>query len=462
MLADKLTKIMCTISDANCDVTLLKSLYENGMNIVRLNTAHQTLDSTLHTIKNIRQVSDDIAILLDTKGPEVRTTQITKDIPVSTGQIVKISGQPEDNQTIAVNYKEFAKYVPEGCKILMDDGILEFTVIQKDQNHLVCKAENDGVLKDKKTVNVPGVHLNVPSLAPMDPDYIKFAIDNNLDFIAHSFVRNKEDILAVQEILDQHDSPIKIIAKIESKESIANLQDIIEHSFGVIVARGDLGVEIPVEHVPLVQKEIIQTCRKLNKPVIIATHMLESMINHPRATRAEISDIANAILDGADALTLSGETAYGKYPVQAVQQMARIARHITSQKESNGNIAAGTKTVTDFILKKAIDASIELPVKIIFDISDEISFSQKLSALRGHVPLFKLCKTAQQARLLAGHYGILPLICTGENQQHSIKKILTERLEANLLKKDNLFLVIEYDEKEQIPFFRIRSVGNGY
>ena len=326
----KATKIIATISDKRCDVDFLRQLYNEGMNVVRLNSAHLDLEGFLRIINNTREVSNQIAILMDTKGTEVRTTIVQNNsIDIKTGDKIKISGNPDKTSThehIYVNYPFFVRDLNINDDILFDDGEIDLKVIEKTTEHLLCEAQNDGMLGSRKSVNVPGVRINLPSLTERDKQNILIAIENDIDFIAHSFVRNAQDIKDIQAILDQHNSPIKIISKIENQEGVDNINEILEQTYGVMIARGDLGIEVAQEKIPGIQRRLIRKCVQAKKPVIVATQMLHTMIHNPRPTRAEVTDIANAIYYRTDALMLSGETAYGKYPVEAVRTMATIAK----------------------------------------------------------------------------------------------------------------------------------------
>ena len=325
----KHTKIVATVSDQRCDVAFVEALYKAGMNVVRLNTAHMMEEGLTRVVNNVRTVSDRIGILMDTKGPEVRTTTtVNKEpIPFKTGEIVKVIGNPDQETShdcICVSYKNFVNDLAIGSDILIDDGDLEMKVTGKSGDCLLCEIQNDATLGSRKSVNVPGVRINLPSLTEKDRNNILWAIDHDLDFIAHSFVRNKQDVLDIQRILDERNSPIKIIAKIENQEGVDNIEEILEVAYGVMIARGDLGIEVPAEKIPGIQRMLIRKCVEVKKPVIVATQMLHSMINNPRPTRAEVTDIANAIYYRTDALMLSGETAYGKYPIEAVQTMTKV------------------------------------------------------------------------------------------------------------------------------------------
>ena len=316
----KQTKIVCSISDFRCDIDFLRKLFFAGMNVVRMNTAHAPAEGIKKIVENTRAVSQHIALLIDTKGPEIRTTSVANPIPYKTGEIIKIFGRPDIESThdiINVSYKDIANDVKVGAHLLFDDGAIDMEVIEIDGPMLIAKVMNDGILGARKSVNVPGIHIDLPALTEKDIANIKLAINLDIDFIAHSFVRSAADVKAVQDILDEHNSDIKIISKIENQEGVDNIDEIIEASYGIMIARGDLGIEVPLEQIPGIQRNIIRKCIAKRKPVIVATQMLHTMINNPRPTRAEVTDIANAIYGYTDALMLSGETASGKYPVEA-------------------------------------------------------------------------------------------------------------------------------------------------
>jgi pyruvate kinase len=407
----KRTKIVATISDRNCDVELIKTLNDSGMDVVRLNTAHQTHDDTLKVVNNVRKVSDKIALLLDTKGPEIRTTKAIESIPVVFGDKITVKGDPEgitSRDCVYVNYKGFVKDVPVDSRILIDDGDIELIVVSKDKTSLTCEVANNGEISGRKSVNIPSVHVKLPTLSLKDIDYIHFAIDNNLDFIAHSFVRNKQDVLAVQKILDSRESSIKIIAKIENQDGVDNIDEILDHVYGVMIARGDLAVEIPQERIPIIQKMIIEKCVARRKTVITATQMLHSMIQNPRPTRAEISDVANAVYDGTDAIMLSGETAYGKYPVEAVKTMAKIAMEIESSKPQikETPLLIINNEISAFLARSAVKASLELNARAIIADTNKGRTVRALSAYRGIKLIFAQCYDKKVMRELALSYGV--------------------------------------------------------
>jgi pyruvate kinase len=407
----KKTKIVATISDKKCDVNLIRGMRANGLNVVRLNTAHMNHEEALKVIRNVREVSEKIAILVDTKGPEIRTTASDGPIHVTFGDRIRIKGDPGCKTTpdcICVNYVHFVSDVPPGSRILIDDGNVEMVVVEKQNDHMICEVKNEGLIEGRKSVNIPSVHVTLPSLSEKDKGFIEFAIDNDLDFIAHSFVRNKEDVLAIKEILDGKNSDIKIIAKIENQQGVDNIDEILNYAYGIMVARGDLAVEIPQEKIPGIQKQLIEKCMRRRKPVIIATQMLHSMIRNPRPTRAEISDVANAIYDGTDAIMLSGETAYGDYPVESLRTMSEIAIETEKIKPPILELPQMilNSDVTAFLTNTAVKASIVLDARaIICDTMDGRSI-RAMAAYRGRNIIFAQCYKKRVMRELALSYGV--------------------------------------------------------
>lgn len=411
----KHTKIVASISDRRCDVEFLRKLYDAGMNVVRMNTAHATRDGFEQIIGNVRTVSNKIAILMDTKGPEVRTTACDEPIPYNTGDRVRIVGNPDLKTTrdcIAVSYPEFVKDLNINGDILIDDGDLALKVIEKQEDYLLCEIQNTATLGSRKSVNVPGVRINLPSLTEKDHTNILYAIEKDIDFIAHSFVRNKQDVLDIQAILDEHHSGIKIIAKIENQEGVDNIDEILEVAYGIMVARGDLGIEVPQEKIPGIQRVLIRKCVLAKKPVIVATQMLHTMINNPRPTRAEVTDIANAIYYRTDALMLSGETAYGKYPVEAVKTMATIAEQAEKDKMEENDIRiplAANSDITAFLAKQAVKATSRLNIRAIITDSYTGRTARYVAAFRGKYPVLAMCYQEKTMRLLALSYGVMPI-----------------------------------------------------
>lgn len=286
----KQTKIVASISDRRCSVDFIRQLFDAGMNVVRMNTAHASAEGMWAIVNNVREVSHHIGILIDTKGPEIRTTGCESPIHYNTGDVVKIFGRPEmdtEHDIINLSYRNFAQDIHIGDDILFDDGALAMKVLDINGPAVIAQVQNEGNLGSHKSVNVPGIHIDLPALTEKDIQNINLAVDMDIDFIAHSFVRNASDVKAVQDILDERGSDIKIISKIENQEGVDNIDEIIEASYGIMIARGDLGIEVPIERIPGIQRSIIRKCVRAKKPVIVATQMLHTMIHNPRPTRAD-------------------------------------------------------------------------------------------------------------------------------------------------------------------------------
>ena len=410
----KQTKIVASISDRRCDVDFIRQLFNAGVNVIRMNTAHASEEGIKNIIRNVREVSRHIGILIDTKGPEIRTTGCEGHIEYKAGDVVKLFGRPEIDSThdiVNLSYENFAADVQEGYHVLFDDGALDMVVIGINGPAVIAQVTNDGVLGSHKSVNVPGRHIDLPALTSKDRKNIMLAIEQDIDFIAHSFVRSAADVRAVQAILDAYNSDIKIISKIENQEGVDNIDEIIDASYGIMIARGDLGIEVPIERIPGIQRQLIRKCQEKKKPVIVATQMLHTMINNPRPTRAEVTDIANAIYSSADALMLSGETASGKYPIEAVRTMAAIAEQ-AEQDRANNHIdipLSANCDIREFMAHSAIEATEKLGVKGIITDSATGTTARSLAAFRGPHPVLAICYKDKLQRLLNLSYGVIPV-----------------------------------------------------
>ena len=442
----KRTKIVATISDKRCEIGFLRELYEAGMNVVRLNTAHQTLDEAMKVVRNVRAVSDQIALLIDTKGPEVRTCDIVVPVRVGKGEIIFMTGDRTlvAEKLIHVSYEHFVRDVQIGDKILVDDGDVELIVRDKKENCLELEASNPGEIKDKKSINVPGVNMHLESLSDKDRKFIQFAMDNKLDFIAHSFVRNKQDVMEIQQILDEQHSNIKIIAKIENQEGVNHIDEILDHVYGVMVARGDLAIEIDAEKIPLIQRYIVNKCIESKKPVIIATQMLHTMIDHPRPTRAEVSDIANAVFSGTDAIMLSGETAYGDYPLEAVKVMSRVAEANESilPPDANRNLVRINNEITAAWARVAVRMTTMLPIKAIVVDTNSGRTARYLSAFRGGLPVYARCYDEHVMRELALSFGVRPYFSVKPHSRDEFMRDIPQVLLQNGYQPEDQILVI--------------------
>ena len=415
------TKIVCTIGPASESLEMMKKLIEAGMNVARLNFSHGDFEEHGNRIKNIRQASKElgktVAILLDTKGPEIRIGKL-KEEPIELVENEYLTLTTEeilgDKDRIHVTYKNLPNDVKVGSTILIDDGLIGLTVVDIQGTEIKCRIVNGGQIKGRKGVNVPGVKISLPGITDKDAADIVFGIEQGIDFIAASFVRKASDVLEIRELLEKHNaSHIQIISKIENQEGVDNLDEILEVSDGLMVARGDLGVEIPAEEVPLVQKRMIEKCNLVGKPVITATQMLDSMQRNPRPTRAEASDVANAIFDGTDAIMLSGETAAGKYPVESVRTMARIAERTEAalnyreifHRLSNAQEISVTEAISQAVAKSALD----LNANAIITATESGYTARMVSKYRPQAPIIAVTPNEDVMRRMCLTWGVLPV-----------------------------------------------------
>jgi len=464
----KKTKIVATISDLRCDVEFIQSLYDAGMNVVRLNTAHQSESDTLRIVENVRKVSPKIAILVDTKGPEIRTAGLEEPLNVVKDESIVIgtaNGSPLSGKALLTNYQGFVSEMEIGKSILIDDGSLELTVESREGDQLMCRACHDGIIKNKKSINVPGVSFHLPSVTEKDRAYISFAIRHNLDFIAHSFVRNINDVKELQDIIDEHQSQIKIIAKIENQEGVDNIDSILDHVYGIMVARGDLGIEVPYETIPAIQNLLIKKCIAKRKPVIIATQMLHSMISEPRPTRAEVNDIANAVWGKTDALMLSGETAYGNYPLEAVQTMARIAEEVEKSRKDfhETDVAVITTDISAYLSKSAVEASIGLDAKAIIADTTWGRTIRNMAGYRGRKEIIAYCYSERTMRELALTFGATPEFLPNSGSRHDfIRTALSSLLETGKIVREDRIVVIggNFGAHHGASYIEISTVDN--
>lgn len=408
----KFTKIVATVSDKRCDVDFIKELANAGVNVVRMNSAHLDYDGFRKIVTNVRQASERIAIMMDTKGPEIRTTATADGKPLhfAKGQEVIFCGDPEgisSAERIFLNYPGIAGILRPGSQLLIDDGETAFRVKETDGPIITAVAENDGEVGSRKSVNLPGVSIDLPAVTERDRRNIGYAVELGVDFIAHSFVRSSDDVKAVQSILDSYGAATKIISKIENQEGIDNFDSILAESYGIMVARGDLGIEVAAEKIPGIQAMMINKCITAHKPVIVATQMLHTMIEHPRPTRAEISDVANAVYQRADAMMLSGETAYGKYPVEAVQTMTNVAREVEASLRRNMHVPPLVDhDVTSFLAHEAVMSEAKINTKAIFTDAYRGVSARHIASFRGNNPTFAICHNISVMRWLALSYGV--------------------------------------------------------
>ena len=448
------TKIVCTIGPASESVEMLEKLMKAGMNVARLNFSHGTHEEhkiRIDNIKKIRQqLNKPVAIMLDTKGPEVRLGKFktgSEELVVGQSFTLTTKDIEGDSSIVSISYKSLPVEVSKGTRILIADGLIELIVLDKDDTDVFCQVVNGGTVSDRKNVNIPGATSKLPAVTDKDIEDINFGINNDIDFIAASFIRRASDVFEIRRILEQRKADhIQIIAKIENQQGVDNCDEILRVSDGLMVARGDLGVEIPTEDIPLVQKHLIAKANALGKPVITATQMMESMIRNPRPTRAEVTDIANAIFDGTDAVMLSGETAAGKYPFETVSTMATIAERTETaldyrkkliKSDGNQNI-----TVTNAISFASCAAATDLGASAIITPTQSGSTARMVSKYRPKAPIVAATPDERVARKLSLSFGVnsvtvLPTESTDEMIQHSVDRAL----EAELIKNGDLVVI---------------------
>ncbi|WP_432402199.1 pyruvate kinase [Wukongibacter sp. M2B1] len=417
------TKIVCTIGPASESKEIFSSLVKNGLNVARLNFSHGNHEEHLQRIKMIKEVRREldipVAILLDTKGPEIRTGKFAKEtVELVEGQefILTTEEVAGDETRCTITYDKLPKDVKNGDKILIDDGLIELEVIDvPNDKEIKCEVKNGGTVKNKKGINVPGVSINLPAITAKDISDIEFGINNHIDFIAASFIRKADDVHEIRKILEKNNAhQIQIISKIENQEGLDNIDEIIDVSDGIMVARGDLGVEIPTEMVPLAQKEMIRKCNAAGKPVITATQMLDSMMRNPRPTRAEVTDVANAIFDGTDAIMLSGETAAGKYPLEAVKTMANIAERTEQSLDYRAILEKGAAnkeaSVTYAVSHATCTTAHDLGASAIITATSSGFTARMVSKFRPKAPIIAATTKEEVLRRLILIWGVKPVL----------------------------------------------------
>lgn len=450
------TKIICTIGPASESIDIIKQLIENGMDVARLNFSHGNYEEHKNRIENIRKAAAElnkpVAILLDTQGPEIRTkTFVDGEAHLHRGDIVYITMKDVEGtaERFTVTYKGLINDVDVGTTISIDDGLIELEVLEIDHYREEIKTivKNSGVVKDRKGVNVPNARLNLPSLTDKDVADIKFGIEQNVDFIAASFIREHRDVLVIKKLLEENNaSHIQIISKIENREGVDNFDKILEVSYGIMVARGDLGVEIPPEEVPLVQKDLIHRCNLAGKPVITATQMLDSMQSEPRPTRAEASDVANAILDGTDAIMLSGETAAGQFPVEAVKMMNVIAQKTEPALDYASLFQKRTKsislTITDAISQSVTQTAESLGVSAIITPTQSGHTARMISKYRPQAPIIAVTFSEHVFRHLLLVWGVYPVFSEKiETTDELLDNAVNKGLEMNFFSQGSKVII---------------------
>ena len=417
------TKIICTLGPSTDKPGVIEKLVEAGMNVARLNFSHGTREEQLERINQVKRVREElkvpVGILLDTKGPEIRIGMFEDGkVTLKEGQEFTLTTREimGNNKIVSVSFERLPEYLKKGDKILADDGLIELQVERIEGDDIVCVAVNGGKLSNKKSINLPGIHIEMPYMTEKDREDIIFGIENGVDFIAASFVRSKEDILDIKKIFEEkNEKMIKIIAKIENQEGVNNADEILAEANGIMIARGDLGVEISFEKLPGIQKKLIKKCYAAGKMAITATQMLDSMIHNPRPTRAEVSDVANAVYDGTSAIMLSGETAAGEYPVESVKVMSAIATETENAihydtrflKENVKN-----KSVTDAVSHAACTTAIDVKAKGIVTVTHTGHAARMISKFRPNCPIIAATTSERTYNQLALSWGVIPTMNT--------------------------------------------------
>ena len=448
------TKIVCTLGPSTDAPGVLKQVMEAGMNVARFNFSHATHEEHLERLKKVRAVRTElglyVATLLDTKGPEIRVCKFKNgSIELKKGDKFNLTTRDVegDENIVSVTYKDFTKDVKEGTRVLFADGLIEMVVDKVEGTEVELTVLNDGKLSNNKSINLPDVKLSMPFVSERDRSDIIFGIQNGFDFIACSFTRSKEDLLEVIKILEEHNgTDIRLIAKLENGEGIENLDEILEVADGIMVARGDMGVEIDFTEIPRIQKEIIRKCYEAGKPAITATQMLESMIENPRPTRAEVTDVANAIYDGTSAIMLSGETAAGKHPVEAVKTMAAIAE----KTEQNIDYVAELKdrpyghdiSITDAVAHAACVTAMNLDAKAIVTVTKSGFTARNISKYRPNIPIIGCTDSDKACRKMALSWGVIPLLMDTVTGTDELIDISTAAAKKEKLLKDGDMVIV--------------------
>ena len=414
----KKTKIICSIGPASDSVEVMSEMVNKGMDCARINLSHASHEDILKTIEVIREVRKinnvPIAIMYDTKGPEFRTLKFDDGgVTLKKGDTIKMSKDCliGNGEKFGVNHSNAIDFIKKGNKVLIDNALLELLVTDKKDGYVNLEALNNGKIENNKTINIPGVHLKLDFMSDVDKDDITFAVQHACDYLALSFVTKKEDVLEAREIVKEAGGDVLIISKIESQLGIKNIDEIIDVSDGIMVARGDLGVEVPLEELPMLQKKIIRKCREKGKFAIVATEMLASMHESPRPTRAEVSDIANAILDGTDCLMLSGETSVGKHPTSAVAVMSRICEYVESTIDYTNHVSyKGIRTVSDTIAKLVVEAVEFSDIKLIVTTTLTGFTARMISNFRPNSIILACCPSNHIAEKVALNFGVKAII----------------------------------------------------
>lgn len=447
------TKIICTLGPATDDEDVLRQLMKGGMNVARMNFSHGTYDEHTKRIEMFKRIRKEfhfpIALMLDTKGPEVRIKKFEH------GQIELVEGQKftltsrdvvGDNRLVAVTYERLAQDLHPGCSILIDDGLIELYIDRIEEDDIHCTVVTGGVLSNNKSINIPCVKIRLPYISEQDKADLLFGIENDFDFVAASFVRTRKDVAAIRALLEENNGKhINIVAKIENQEGVDNIDEIIKASDGIMVARGDMGVEIPFENIPFIQKTLIKKCYSAGKRVIVATQMLDSMMRNPRPTRAEATDVANAIYDGTSAIMLSGETAAGKYPIESLATMVKIAVKTESEihyRKRFDETRFPMRNITDAISHATCTTAQDLNAAAIITVTKSGHTARMVSKFRPDCPIIAAAIDTRVWRQLALSWGVYPVLADIKTSTDELFDHVVEQARATGLIKSNDLVVI--------------------
>ncbi|HRS42901.1 MAG TPA: pyruvate kinase [Candidatus Diapherotrites archaeon] len=460
----KRTKIICTIGPSSKNPVILKELIRNGMNVARLNCSHGDYQEKLEKIKAIRSIDETIGIMLDTKGPEIRTGDFDKEYYLKQNSKITIKNKDiiGNENKFSITYKNLHNIVKKGNRILLDDGLIELVVLDIKNKDIICKVINSGNISSRKGVNLPDCEINMPSITKKDIEDIEFGIKNKIDFIAVSFVKSADDINKVKKILKKHKAEnIEVIAKIEHKKAIENIKEIISVADGVMIARGDLAVEYNFEKIPLIQREIIKQVTENGKYSIVATQMLESMIKNSRPTRAEVTDVANAVLLRADCVMLSGETAKGSYPVESIKAMSKIIKEVEENIYKNKIFDKTDSNYSENIARSTVYTLNQLNIEKVIVPTNTGYSARLISKYRPNAKIYSLVFCKDVLRKLSIIYGVEGYMV---NKENSFSKIILNGLKILLknkkINKEETVLITGGYKNEKTNSLIINKVSN--
>jgi len=467
------TKIIFTVGPATESEEMLTTMIERGVDVCRINMAHATEEWTRNVIRRIRKVGKktgrDIAIMMDVKGPEVRTGDVKEPIELKPGQTFDFTVQPRKETessdgipSVSVNYSELVNDVQVGDTVLVDNGVMRLEVLEKDRTRIRCRVLTAGILGSRRHINLPGIRVNLPPLTEKDKTDVKIAVEEGIDFIALSFVRDDSDIRLLRDLLNELKSPAAIIAKIEDQQAISNLEEIIEEADALMVARGDLGIECPYEELPIIQRRAVKICLRVGTPVIIATHMLESMIQSPMPTRAEVTDVSNAVYEQSDCVMLSGETTIGVYPEECVNILDRISRRM--ERSGGAGFASDLELRNEKakMLRAAVVMADELDCAGLVVFTRRGYMAQILSALRPeNAPIFAFTDNQPVCRQLMLNWGVEPfLLDLHDNPETTVQEAVKTLKKRGLVQNDDRLVVVTtlLAEEQLIDSVQLRVV----